>query len=211
MLECFNLKTLEELVNTEAAYVSDLGALVGIKAVVRKICDANIVDSLFANIEALHGINTELLSALRGEGDAPPAATADDALERVSTAFETLAPYLRAYSLFCTVAISSQERVKVLRSANAALEQVMGEVEQATGQSMGSWLIRPVQRLCKYPLLLGALQREVEEGTPAHERLASAVERIQAVVNDVNERVRVAEEREGLLVLADALGRREEL
>ena len=163
---------LDELVDTEAAYVAELACLCALKRTLLKSCDAANVDAIFANVDALSGINTELLSALQGH-EAPPEASA---LDRVATAFETLAPYLRAYALFCTQAITSQERVRTLRAANAVADDAMSEVEHATGLTIGSWLIKPVQRLCKYPLLLSALLK----AAPAHPGLAQAARVIRA-------------------------------
>lgn len=196
------LRSLSELVETEAAYCNELAVLCDLKMSLARHCDAPTVDGIFANIEALRGINAELLAVLKGE-DAPPES---DALDRVATAFETLAPYLRAYALFCTQAITAQERVVNLRATNASAEIVMAEVEASTGLPIGSLVIKPVQRLCKYPLLLASL---LAEAGATHDGLVHAVHLIESVVSDVNERVRSAEEREAFLVLAEALGRRD--
>jgi len=200
------MAALAELLETEAAYVHDLTVLCDVKRalVTRKLCNAPDVGIIFANCDTLRGINSELLAALEGD-DAP----ATDPLERVATAFQTIAPYLKAYAIFCANAITSQERLKTLRQSSSALEQTLAELEAAMGQPVGSWLIKPVQRLCKYPLLLHAVLKEVPESSAVHVGLRQASEAIEGIVNDVNERVRAAEEREGLLVLAEALGRRE--
>jgi len=205
-MAALTLASARELLTTEEAYVHDLEVLCALKATIltRKACDLSTADAIFANVDTLRGINSELLHALKGE-EAPPDGARPAELDRISTAFLTLAPFLRAYAVFCTKAINAQERLMSLRASHASLDHACAEVEQATGLPLGSTLIKPVQRLCKYPLLLSAMLKDA----PEHESLHLATEAILGVVNDVNERVREAEEREALLVLAEALGHRE--
>jgi len=217
------MAALAELLSTEAAYVNDLDVLCRLRSALlsRGACDASSLDAIFANVDSLRGINSELLSSLSPPllsalSDPPllpalpapppsPHSAAAGALDRVATAFHTLAPFLLAYALFCTRAIDAPERMASLRAASPAADQACAEVEHAAGLPLGSLLIKPVQRLCKYPLLLSAVVREA----PEHEGLRGAAEAIVRVVGEVNRRVREAEERKALLLVAEALGHRE--
>ena len=61
------------------------------------------------------------------------------------------------------------------------------------GLMFGSWLIKPVQRLCKYPLLLRELKAQSPEGHPDHDSINTAKAKIDEVVDVVNEGKRTAE------------------
>merc|ERR1711974_431268 len=58
---------------------------------------------------------------------------------------------------------------------------------------MGAFLITPLQRLCKYPLLLRELLKCTTEGQKSHLTLSESVESIGEIVSKVNERVRKIE------------------
>ena len=55
---------------------------------------------------------------------------------------------------------------------------------------LGSYLIKPVQRICKYPLLLREILKYTPETFEDHTVLKVALEKIQATINLVNEGVR---------------------
>ena len=84
----------------------------------------------------------------------------------------------------------------------------LGALETSHGERIDSLLIRPVQRLCKYPLffseLLGALPGE---GGPRLE-LEAAAEAVRRVNEEVNAKIRGAEEGARLMELHLELGGR---
>lgn len=59
-----------------------------------------------------------------------------------------------------------------------------------------SLLIKPVQRVCKYPLLLQQLLKSTEPDTAAYRELNAALEALQRVATKVNETRRVHENRQ---------------
>src|SRR3989338_4192445 len=58
---------------------------------------------------------------------------------------------------------------------------------------LNAFLIKPVQRLCKYPLLLRELIKNTPEVHPDHGLLSAAADKVGSVVNFVNEAKRNAE------------------
>eukprot|EP00327_Prymnesium_parvum_P015846 CAMPEP_0113292246 /NCGR_PEP_ID=MMETSP0008_2-20120614/34524_1 /TAXON_ID=97485 /ORGANISM="Prymnesium parvum" /LENGTH=614 /DNA_ID=CAMNT_0000144301 /DNA_START=18 /DNA_END=1866 /DNA_ORIENTATION=+ /assembly_acc=CAM_ASM_000153 len=134
-MAALTLASARELLTTEEAYVHDLEVLCALKATIltRKACDLSTADAIFANVDTLRGINSELLHALKGE-EAPPDGARPAELDRISTAFLTLAPFLRAYAVFCTKAINAQERLMSLRASHASLDHACAEYGAAARQ-----------------------------------------------------------------------------
>jgi len=58
---------------------------------------------------------------------------------------------------------------------------------------MCSFLIKPVQRICKYPLLIRELLRTTDEKHKDYKNLEAAYEKLEMVVTVVNEATRQAE------------------
>ena len=98
-------------------------------------------------------MNTQLLEALEAQ--------ADDPLARAASAFESMAPWLKSYSVYSANFVTAQEKLDKLRSESAEVDKACGAVEALIQMSLGSMLIKPVQRLCKYPLLFRELLHEI--------------------------------------------------
>ena len=154
-------------------------------------------------IETLRGISAELLRQLLDPGSKTP--------EGAAAVFQGIAPYLKAYSVYCGdfAQVNTQlERLAELRTREgwgSALEACMQDAERTSGQQLTSLLIKPVQRLCKYPLLLRELTRSLPVDDKAHAALASATKVIEEAVHSVNERVREVEGMAAIRALSTAL------
>lgn len=146
------LKRLEELASTEKQYVEEL----------RSICERPDVSS-FGNVKELWEIHKALekrlaaadkrmREAIRSGRDARLAATEAEA--EFAKVLEEMAPFLRAYTMYC---------------------QSYREDEV--------W-IKPVQRLCKYPLFFQAMKRHASGDTKR--RLDRALESVSSAVDGVN-------------------------
>lgn len=70
---------------------------------------------------------------------------------------------------------------------------------EARGLDLSFFLIKPVQRICKYPLLLRELAKNTNPTHADHKLLGKAIEIISDVVDFVNEKKRQAEQREHML------------
>ena len=93
-----------------------------------------------------------------------------------------------------------------MRAESSALDELLAGAEAAAGESIGSLLIRPVQRLCKYPLLFRELLHAVPAAHPSRGALLRAAAAVTTVAGEVNERVRDAERRAGMVLMAHAVG-----
>ena len=160
---------LDEIVASEAAYVRDLERLCAMLAALRPTGTLTKEDEgrIFGNLETIRGINVEMLTRLR-------AATAtEDAVGSTADAFIAMAPFLKGYAHYCSNFVWAQECMGKLLRTNQPLERAVraAEAEVAMGERLDSLLIKPVQRLCKYPLLLRELGRAADAHGPATRRL----------------------------------------
>ena len=124
-------------------------------------------EAVFSNVEMLVAVNRQLLEALRTP-------TASDPVASVSAAFSTMAPFFKAYSVYCANFVSALDHLDRLRQERPQLDEFVRRAEAAGGETIGSMLIRPVQRLCKYPLLFRELRGAVAADHPARDALLRA-------------------------------------
>lgn len=197
---------LAELQTTEAVYVEALAAFS--QHYLPLLGDASAV---FTTVGSLHGVHRELLGRLQDATDlqhrldeAEPEASSfafEQRLWQVSEAFGQLAPFLRMYSIFCAGYTSALATLGETRQRCGALRQL----EAARAESLESVLIRPVQRLCKYPLFFAELLRPLPDGE-LHRELAAAADAVREVSEEVNRKTRGTAEAARLVEIHMALG-----
>ena len=142
--------------------------------------------AVFSNWEVIRGVNQQLLDAL--SAPAP-----EDPLVRAAAAFESMAPWLKSYSVYSANFVTAQEKLDKLRSESAEVDKACGAVEALIQMSLGSMLIKPVQRLCKYPLLLRELLGALKPNSADRPALEAAAALVGAAADRVNADVRAAE------------------
>lgn len=174
------------------------------------LVSADDLKGIFLNIETLMFVNVELLRLLQNKLQALQAGGKKPSLEDVMLAFadsfHKVMPFFKLYSDFCFQYSTAVDSLLLLRGDNAKLDGFLKEAERTAAKhddpsrrvlSLGSLLIKPVQRVCKYPLLFGEILKHAEgghgalassskkwaEGIEALEKTAFEVERIAASVN----------------------------
>jgi len=153
---------LEELLQTEEAYVSDL------KLIVEK-CRPRFVSDLlpnslkgkegiiFSNIHEIEKFHKGYLLPKLREGQGDIDGTAQILMESVDKMAAIYVPY-------CTDKTASEELLASHRTYLFRVQSMFG-----TDTPLSTLLIKPVQRITKYPLLLrDALKYTTELGLPTH-------------------------------------------
>ena len=185
---------LRELLQTEVNYVRELDLLVETFVKPLSVLCREEGTDIFSNVESLRGIHSALLAEMLapasiGVWDLLKAADMPTVV-RVADAFERFAPFLKLYTTYCSDFAMSQRRLESIQTAPSGPSQLASSIEAkelATGQSLRSLLIKPVQRLCKYPLLLQSLLKELPAADPAHPLLSRAASAVEGVAHSVNE------------------------
>lgn len=173
------LKRLNEIVVTERQYVKELELLCEThQKALENVLTREEMNLLFGNVRELYQIHKMLLSKLGGSKTVHKSVTsAEESFGRV---FEEMAPFLRAYTVYCK---GYQQAIELASSPKLA--------KLLKGKDLVSLLIKPVQRLCKYPLFFEALLKHATGDTKR--RIESALASVRDAVDAVNAAVKAAE------------------
>mmetsp|Transcript_10196 Transcript_10196/g.41517 ORF Transcript_10196/g.41517 Transcript_10196/m.41517 type:complete len:622 (+) Transcript_10196:175-2040(+) len=109
----------------------------------------------------------------------------------------SMAAYLKAYSVYCSNQMEALELIVRLEKEQPEFKQFIRQAmkdPKARNLDMNSFLIMPLQRICKYPLLLREMLAATPAQHPEHAELQKASALIGATVMAINNAKR---EREG--------------
>ncbi|KAK3531663.1 hypothetical protein QTP70_025893 [Hemibagrus guttatus] len=182
-------RVLLEIVETEQAYVRDLKSIV--EDYLGCIIDCGDlplkpeeVSTLFCNIEDIYEFNSELLEDLERSPHA--AAIAECFVER-SEAFDI-------YTIYC---MNYPNSVAVLRECmkNESLVRFFQERQATLCHSLPleTYLLKPVQRILKYHLLLQELSKHFDKSDSGYEVVEDAIITMTAVAWYINDMKRKQE------------------
>ncbi len=179
---------MEEIWDTEKQFVEDLEVMVNLYLLPLRdslknradIIDPKNIKGLFANVEQLLAVNQEILAQLDIVFDHANRATDGDrrvqrsladifaeadveqvdvTVREVANVFVKLSRDLRCYAPYCNNFDDSMAIYKQV-SGNAAYRSYEDLTRKSTGnQRLDSFISKPVQRICKYPLFFRDLQK----------------------------------------------------
>ncbi|KAL3052009.1 hypothetical protein OYC64_004712 [Pagothenia borchgrevinki] len=177
-------RVVTEIIETERTYVRDLRMIVeDYLAHIIDGCELSLrpeqVCALFGNIEDIYEFNSELLQALdRCESD--PVA--------VARCFVIKSEYFEIYTQYCTNYPNSVAALTdCMRSQS--LSQFFRERQAALKRSLplGSYLLKPVQRILKYHLLLQEILKHFNPQQPGSQVVEEAICTMTGVAWYINE------------------------
>eukprot|EP01114_Cavostelium_apophysatum_P018154 TRINITY_DN5556_c0_g1_i2.p2 TRINITY_DN5556_c0_g1~~TRINITY_DN5556_c0_g1_i2.p2 ORF type:complete len:976 (-),score=267.05 TRINITY_DN5556_c0_g1_i2:63-2990(-) len=199
-------KAILELVETEDDYIKDLEVIIGVFMEPMKregIATPQEISTLFSNVELIIGVNRQLLSDLKSlEGG-----------KGLGEAFLKTVDFLKMYANYCMNqenAFKTLTKLKKDKKFESFLVYCAARPD-CLGLDLGAFLIKPVQRICKYPLLLRELIRRTDEFHPEYQALNDAYNKIEEVVGSINEKKRESELRQKIYELSQMLVNAESL
>ncbi|XP_067393215.1 dynamin-binding protein isoform X2 [Emydura macquarii macquarii] len=180
-------KVIEELLQTERDYIRDLEMCVERVMVPLQQAQARAVDfeGLFGNIHAVISFSKQLLGALEaGDAIGPAFLMHQAGLEDVYKVYcqnhdEAIA-LLEAYE-------KDEKIQKHLLDSLESLRSLYREWGCTNYINLGSFLIKPVQRVMRYPLLLLELLSATPESHPDRAPLAAALLAVKEINVNINE------------------------
>mmetsp|Transcript_23345 Transcript_23345/g.36419 ORF Transcript_23345/g.36419 Transcript_23345/m.36419 type:complete len:660 (-) Transcript_23345:242-2221(-) len=190
---------LAEILHTEQEYVKDLDILINVFFFPANISKAQLgitdidLNGLFSNVQTLKPLHERFCESLSTKFNESEETGEDPCIGDV---FVELSSFFKMYMQYCAnypLAVKHYERLLKENKKFAAFMKKCEGDSDCKGLLFGSWAIKPVQRLCKYPLLLRELKAQSPEGHPDHDSIETAKAKIDEVVDVVNEGKRTAE------------------
>eukprot|EP01102_Stenamoeba_stenopodia_P003752 TRINITY_DN1390_c0_g10_i1.p1 TRINITY_DN1390_c0_g10~~TRINITY_DN1390_c0_g10_i1.p1 ORF type:complete len:753 (-),score=172.16 TRINITY_DN1390_c0_g10_i1:98-2356(-) len=178
-------KVINEIILTERDYVQDLQYLnknFREPMTKQQILNQRESSALFSNVSLLIGVNKELLDHLQKE--------ISSGNPMIGSSFLSIADYLKMYSVYCNNQQNASDMKKHLSENNANFRQWILQrfpTLDVGVYAVSSHLIKPVQRVCKYPLLLRELLKHTERDHADYGNLEAAFVRIEQVVGTINQ------------------------
>ncbi|XP_029965686.1 pleckstrin homology domain-containing family G member 1 isoform X1 [Salarias fasciatus] len=177
-------RVVQEILDTERTYVQDLRSIVEdylecISNQSRLALSSEDKGSLFGNIKDIYHFNRDLLHDLE-KCNADPVAIAE--------CFVSKSEDFHIYTQYCT---NYPRSVAVLTECmrNKVLAKFFRERQESLKHSLplGSYLLKPVQRILKYHLLLHEIANHMEKDTETYEVVQEAIDTMQRVAWHIND------------------------
>jgi len=194
---------VKELIDTEAAYYQDLMVITSIfldpmknNDKISKLLTPTQFRDIFSNFEVIPKLHSDILCQLL----LPDCKVADSFLQYVA--------YFRMYVMYCNNLDKQDATVNGLLSSSPAFAAFAAECKrrpECRSLDMLAFLIKPLQRICKYPLLF----REIIKYSPPDDletkRLKEVEDQLQQVLTKINTQKRMVDTSSKALDLQERL------
>uniref|UniRef100_A0A8C2XSQ8 TIAM Rac1 associated GEF 2 n=1 Tax=Cyclopterus lumpus TaxID=8103 RepID=A0A8C2XSQ8_CYCLU len=198
-------KVIQELVDTEKSYVKDLACLfeIYLKPLQNEtFLTLDEMDSLFGSLPEMLDFQRVFLQTLEERiASSPDFSTLETPsqfkklLFSLGGSFLYYADHFKLYSGFCANHIKVQkvlERVKTDQTFKEFLDARNPTKQHSS--TLESYLIKPVQRVLKYPLLLRELVSLTDADSEEHYHLTQALKAMEKVASHINEMQKIYED-----------------
>lgn len=186
--EAQKIKIVNEIISTERDYVRDL-AFVSVYYIMPLKLEAhglkpNERDMMFKNWDPILLINFEIMSKFE-----------KIPIEEISKVFLSYAVFLKCYNSFCSTQSTRSRLVKETVTKSDEFKSFVDSVRALPDSrqlDLESFLMKPIQRICKYPLLLRELSKCTLNPQESQE-IEQAMEKIQFIADGVNRSTQTAD------------------
>ncbi|PWA29342.1 hypothetical protein CCH79_00014011 [Gambusia affinis] len=186
-------KVIQELVQTEKDYLTDLELCIREVVQPLRVLQVVDVDRLFTNMETVCEVSAALLHRMHmamSDPD-PEAVVIGEVFIQAKAALEDV------YKIYCyhhddaNMSLKAYEREEQIKqhftTCILALKKIYDQEGKPNLLDMGSLLIKPVQRVMKYPLLLGELWQATPEDHIDYLPLQEALTAAKIINVNINE------------------------
>ncbi|XP_076392418.1 dynamin associated protein 160 isoform X5 [Megachile rotundata] len=186
---------IKELITTEQAYIEDMRLVHEVfeKPLLESlVLTVDEVDKIFVNWRDIIACNDNFLRTLRIRRD-----NSEGGIVRMigDILCENI-PRMSAYIRFCSCQISAAVYLQRLTETVPEFVKVAHTCQQdprTKGMPLSSFLIKPMQRITKYPLIIGKILEHTPADHPDRQYLQEALAKAEEFCTQVNEGVREKE------------------
>ncbi|XP_064627366.1 intersectin-1-like isoform X4 [Lineus longissimus] len=184
---------IQELINTEESYVEDMSFVLEVfyePLAESKTLTDDELQMVFVNWKELIVCNMKLLKGLRvrkkmiGEGQA---------ITVIGDILCESLPHLTPYIRFCSCQLKAAALLQHRNDSNPNFKEVCKRCvtdPRTKGMPLSSFLLKPMQRICKYPLMISKILEYTPDSHPDHQNLVDALTKAEELCSQVNEGVR---------------------
>ncbi|CAL4073420.1 unnamed protein product, partial [Meganyctiphanes norvegica] len=201
-----------EVVTSEASYLKSLYVLISHFAYCPDLMVEDVEDpiltqrqrkDLFSSIIPVKRCSEQFLADLemRWQESVKISSLSDIVIKHIRSQFHL-------YIKYCTHQIHQERTLKDLKSTNKRFAEILSSLESAKicqSQSLHSFLILPMQRITRFPLLMAAILRFQKSDSPEWEETEQALFQLNMIVRECNESMRKIEEMEEMLTISQQL------
>ncbi|XP_023367584.1 intersectin-2 [Otolemur garnettii] len=187
---------IHELIQTEERYMDDLQLV--IEVFQKRMAESGFLTEgemalIFVNWKELIMSNTKLLKALRVRkktgGEKMPVQMIGDILAAELS-------HMQAYIRFCSCQLNGAALLQQKTDEDTDFKEFLKKLAsdpRCKGMPLSSFLLKPMQRITRYPLLIRSILENTPENHVDHSSLKLALERAEELCSQVNEGVREKE------------------
>ncbi|KAM7065404.1 intersectin-1 isoform 2-T3 [Acridotheres tristis] len=187
---------IHELIVTEENYVNDLQLVTEIfqkPLMESELVTEKEVAMIFVNWKELIMCNIKLLKALRVRkkmsGEKMPVKMIGDILT-------AQLPHMQPYIRFCSCQLNGAALIQQKTDEVPDFKEFVKRLAmdpRCKGMPLSSFLLKPMQRVTRYPLIIKNIIENTPENHPDHSHLKQALEKAEELCSQVNEGVREKE------------------
>uniref|UniRef100_A0A8C6X8F3 Intersectin 2 n=1 Tax=Naja naja TaxID=35670 RepID=A0A8C6X8F3_NAJNA len=187
---------IHELIQTEEKYMDDLQLV--LEVFHKQMTEAGCLSEaemglIFVNWKELILCNTKLLKAFRVRkktgGEKMP-------IQMIGDILAAQLSHMQAYIRFCSCQLNGAALLQQKTDEEPEFKEFLKKLasdSRCKGMPLSSFLLKPMQRITRYPLLIKSILENTPETHPDHNNLKQALERAEELCSQVNEGVREKE------------------
>ncbi|GJN92753.1 hypothetical protein Rhopal_005791-T1 [Rhodotorula paludigena] len=188
-----------ELIATEQSYVQSLQLVIEVFLnALQPVLPEKALRVIFANIDDILLFNTVFLSQLEERQR--------ESRLYISTIGDVVKEHMKGvashYRGYCVNQANAARTLNDLKTSDRSLRELLDGL-RVKNLELEHFLLEPMQRVTRYPLLINQIYRYTDKDHPDHANLSRAREIADAALNDINEAVRRNENQEKLAWLSD--------
>ncbi|CAO2632398.1 Itsn1, partial [Lemmus lemmus] len=187
---------IHELIVTEENYVNDLQLVTEVfqkPLMESELLTEKEVAMIFVNWKELIMCNIKLLKALRVRkkmsGEKMPVKMIGDILS-------AQLPHMQPYIRFCSCQLNGAALIQQKTDEAPDFKEFVKRLAmdpRCKGMPLSSFILKPMQRVTRYPLIIKNILENTPENHPDHSHLKHALEKAEELCSQVNEGVREKE------------------